>query len=298
MEHASAPHDLDEKSLNLFSRQNAALGAETTAKLIKMKVLLFGLRGVGVETAKNLALQGVGAITLVDSTLTDIEDVGVNFFLSVNDIGKQRAAVVAPKLRDLNPICNVSVVDSLTDAVILAHSALVVTQILPVAELVRLNEFCRANGVSFLYAFTGGVAVDIFVDHGADHIVNDFNGEKPVQKLITDVVFLTGGEEALIRYDTPEGSQPIALSTGHFEVTEVSGVDGLNGLTFPVSRGGNDPVKTVRIPFVSSATTSIGGKYVSGGLLTEKKVPTPYPMESLAAKLKAPGSAFADPPTL
>jgi molybdopterin/thiamine biosynthesis adenylyltransferase len=29
-----------------------------------MKVLLFGLRGVGVETAKNLALQGVGAITV------------------------------------------------------------------------------------------------------------------------------------------------------------------------------------------------------------------------------------------
>jgi molybdopterin/thiamine biosynthesis adenylyltransferase len=39
-------------------------GAETTAKLIKMKVLIVGLRGIGIETAKNLALQGAGAITV------------------------------------------------------------------------------------------------------------------------------------------------------------------------------------------------------------------------------------------
>lgn len=40
------------------------LGAETTAKLIKMHVLVYGLRGVGAETCKNLALQGVGGITV------------------------------------------------------------------------------------------------------------------------------------------------------------------------------------------------------------------------------------------
>ena len=39
-------------------------GAETTAKLTKMKVLICGMRGVGVETCKNLALQGAGAITV------------------------------------------------------------------------------------------------------------------------------------------------------------------------------------------------------------------------------------------
>lgn len=29
-----------------------------------MKVLVVGMRGVGIETAKNLALQGAGAITV------------------------------------------------------------------------------------------------------------------------------------------------------------------------------------------------------------------------------------------
>lgn len=36
-----------------------------------MKVLVYGLRGIGVETCKNLALQGVGAITVRDSP-TDV----------------------------------------------------------------------------------------------------------------------------------------------------------------------------------------------------------------------------------
>jgi molybdopterin/thiamine biosynthesis adenylyltransferase len=41
------------------------IGADTTAKLIKMKILIIGMRGVGIETAKNLALQGVGGITVI-----------------------------------------------------------------------------------------------------------------------------------------------------------------------------------------------------------------------------------------
>lgn len=91
----SATTELDLKALNKFSRQNAALGrsiyilyhimlhyiqhiqlshlsyfvgAETTAKLIKMKLLISGLRGLGMETAKNLALQGAGAITVRRAT--------------------------------------------------------------------------------------------------------------------------------------------------------------------------------------------------------------------------------------
>jgi ubiquitin-activating enzyme E1 len=65
-------------------------GAETTAKLTKLRVIIVGLRGVGVETAKNLSLQGVGAITLVDPTPVAIHDVGVNFFIHETDIAGVR----------------------------------------------------------------------------------------------------------------------------------------------------------------------------------------------------------------
>jgi len=39
---------------------------ETMTKLIKLKVLIVGLRGLGVETAKNLILAGPKTVTLFD----------------------------------------------------------------------------------------------------------------------------------------------------------------------------------------------------------------------------------------
>ena len=56
----------------------------------------------------------------------------------------------------------------------------------------------------------------------------------------------------------------------------------------------SDPVKTVRIPLDVSGLPA----YVKGGLVTEKKLPAPYPMQSLAAKIANPGDCFADPPSL
>lgn len=329
-------NELDAKALNKFSRQNAALGkfllsfhhcmlyvthlptyvsisnaicnlmfldlcslhligADTTAKLRKMSVLIVGMRGIGVETAKNLALQGLGGLTVVDATPCSTSDLGVNFFITEADIEKgiSRADASVPRLRELNPLCKMEVAASLSDELVKASSALVITQIMPTTELVRLNELCRGLGIAFFYAFTGGVSTSVFADFGPKHEVCDPDGEKPVQKLIVDITSM--GAETLVRYDHPSGQLPLAISPpGSFEITEVKGVDGINSKILPISHESNDPVKTVRIPFDSSAAAP----YVSGGLLTEKKLPVPHPMKSLAEKIKDPGSAFDFPPSL
>lgn len=38
-------------------------------KLVKLKVLIIGLRGVGIETAKNLILAGPNTVGLLDNTI-------------------------------------------------------------------------------------------------------------------------------------------------------------------------------------------------------------------------------------
>ena len=43
---------------NLYSRQIGTYGLEMMGKLVKMKVLIVGMRGLGVEIAKNLILAG------------------------------------------------------------------------------------------------------------------------------------------------------------------------------------------------------------------------------------------------
>lgn len=44
--------------MDLYSRQIGTFGVETMGKLIKMKVCIMGIRGLGVEIAKNLILAG------------------------------------------------------------------------------------------------------------------------------------------------------------------------------------------------------------------------------------------------
>jgi hypothetical protein len=224
-----------------------------------------------------------------------MKDLGVNFFLNEADLssGLSRSVIVAPRLQELNPLCAVKVAADLNDAVILAHSAVVITELMRKSELIRINELCRTNGIAFFFSWTGGISMSVFSDLGTTHLVHDFNGERPVQKLITSISPVGDGE-CLVRYDTPEGQQPVALSQGFFEITEVVGVDGISGKTFAVSHPYSDPVKTVRIPLNISALNA----YVSGGILTEKKRPTPYPMKSLAEKFKDPGNTFAEPPSL
>jgi len=48
----------DQIDTNLYSRQIGTFGMETMGKLIKLDVLIVGMRGLGVETAKNLILAG------------------------------------------------------------------------------------------------------------------------------------------------------------------------------------------------------------------------------------------------
>jgi ubiquitin-activating enzyme E1 len=57
---------------NLYSRQIGTFGLETMGKLIKLKVLIVGMRGLGVECAKNLILAGPASVDIYDPTTVTI----------------------------------------------------------------------------------------------------------------------------------------------------------------------------------------------------------------------------------
>lgn len=63
-----------------------------------------GVSGVaGVETLKNLVLPGIGGFTIVDPATVTESDLGVNFFLEEESLGKSRAEETCRLLRELNP---------------------------------------------------------------------------------------------------------------------------------------------------------------------------------------------------
>jgi hypothetical protein len=58
--------------MDLYSRQIGAFGIETMGKLINMRVIIVGIKGVGVEVAKNLILAGPGSVILCDNEVTEV----------------------------------------------------------------------------------------------------------------------------------------------------------------------------------------------------------------------------------
>ena len=106
-------NEIDE---SLYSRQLYVLGHEAMKRMSASNVLIVGLKGLGVEIAKNIALAGVKSLTLFDPAPTLISDLSSQFFLREEDVGKPRAAVTAPRVAELNAYTPVSVHESTRSA--------------------------------------------------------------------------------------------------------------------------------------------------------------------------------------
>ena len=69
----NAPLEIEGKKNNvdddLYSRSIFTYGMETMQKLSAMKVLIVGMRGLGVETAKNIILSGPKEVDIFDPSL-------------------------------------------------------------------------------------------------------------------------------------------------------------------------------------------------------------------------------------
>ena len=94
---------------NLYSRQIGTIGKDAMNHLMKLKILILGLRGNGIEIAKNIVLSGVNRVTIYDPHLVSIYDLGSNFYLEEKDINQRRDESVLEKLKDLNPYTHVDI---------------------------------------------------------------------------------------------------------------------------------------------------------------------------------------------
>ena len=88
-----------------YDRQLRLWAASGQEALENAKVLLLnsGSGVVGIETLKNLVLPGMGSFTIVDGAVGIEEDLGVNFFLAEESLGKSRPEDTCKYLNELNP---------------------------------------------------------------------------------------------------------------------------------------------------------------------------------------------------
>lgn len=197
---------------DLYSRQIGALGFETMGKLIKMKVLICGLNGAGVETgmaeivlvrspcvilcsccltAKNVILAGPNTVTLYDNTNATIQDLASNFYLTEDDVtnGISRAEGSSKRLAELNDYVNITVIKGELTPDVLRGFNVVVASDMKISRMIWLNQFCRSQDppIGFIGMDGFGLCGVIFVDFGNEFTVFDNDGETPKSLIIEGI---------------------------------------------------------------------------------------------------------------
>lgn len=208
---------------NLYSRQIKTFGIETMEKLQNLRVLIVGMRGLGVEIAKNIILSGVKEVKILDQNNTLITDLGSNFFLSEKNIGKPRDISCLPKLKELNSYVKVDIFRENLEENIDIFDVLVITEIMNTNLIFSVNEKCHNKNIKFIYCLNLGLSCFIFSDFGNNHTITDPLGKERKIYYIKNI-----DKSGVINIDQRNGDI-FSLSTGCFvKFREVEGINELN----------------------------------------------------------------------
>lgn len=275
----SAGQDIDE---GLYSRQLYVLGHDAMRRMARSDVLISGLGGLGVEIAKNVILGGVKSVTLHDKALCSLADLSSQFYLTAEDVGRNRAEVSCRQLSELNNyVPTTAYTGELTEDFLLKFRVVVLT-LTPPAEQLRIAEITHRNKIALITADTRGLFSQIFCDFGKDFTVYDPTGANPSSAMVASI---TSDVESIVtcldenRHGFEDGD--------YVTFTEIEGMTELNGC---------DPIK---IKVLGPYTFSVGdttkfSPYVRGGIVTQVKMPKLMSFKPLAEAENAPEFIMAD----
>ncbi|RIA93556.1 ubiquitin-activating emzyme E1 [Glomus cerebriforme] len=266
----------------LYSRQLYVLGHDAMKKMGSSNVLIVGLKGLGVEIAKNVVLAGVKSVTLYDPEPVKISDLSSQFFLREEDVGKPRATISAPRLAELNQYVPISILEGeLTNDKIRNFQVVVLTET-PLKKQLEINDFTHANEIHFISTDVRGLFGIAFNDFGEEFQVIDATGENPITGMVAAITKEVDGVVTCLdesRHGLEDGE--------YVTFTEIKGMEVLNNC---------EPRK---IKVLGPYTFSIGdtsdyGDYISGGIFTQVKQPKTVQFKSLRESLRKPDFLISD----
>jgi ubiquitin-activating enzyme E1 len=273
------PTEIDE---SLYSRQLYVLGHEAMKRMGASHVLIVGLKGLGVEIAKNIALAGVKSLTLYDPAAVEIGDLSSQFFLTQADVGKPRHEVTVPKVAELNAYVPVKVHSSsgLDDnSQFDQYQAIVLTNV-ATEQRNKIANYCHSKGIYVVIADSFGLFGSVFCDFGKHFTCIDSDGETPNSGIlagIDDEGTVSVLDEA--RHGLEDGD--------YVTFSEVEGMEALNGC---------EPKKITvkdRYNFAIGDVSGLG-QYQRGGRFHQVKMPKILDFKPLDESLNDPEFVTSD----
>ncbi len=92
-----------------FSRTERVLGENSTEKLAKARVAVFGIGGVGGYAVEALARAGVGTLDLIDSDKVCLSNLNRQIIATHRTVGRYKTEAAAERILEINPNATVNV---------------------------------------------------------------------------------------------------------------------------------------------------------------------------------------------
>ncbi|MGL5291338.1 MAG: tRNA cyclic N6-threonylcarbamoyladenosine(37) synthase TcdA [Vibrionaceae bacterium] len=140
-------------------------GKEALLALQKAHVCVVGIGGVGSWAVEALARSGVGHLTLIDMDDVCVTNINRQIHALTSTIGQSKIAVMAERVRAINPHCQVTLIDDfLTKENIAEHISARFDHVLDAIDSVgpkaALLAFCKRNKIKVITIGGAGGQID------------------------------------------------------------------------------------------------------------------------------------------
>ncbi|MGU8378994.1 tRNA threonylcarbamoyladenosine dehydratase [Clostridium perfringens] len=144
-----------------LSRTELLIGKDALDKLVKSKVMVFGVGGVGSFTVEALARAGVGNLILVDDDTVCLTNLNRQIHATYKTISKNKVEVMKERVLSVNRNCNVETIqvfvtpDNLEE-IIPDDVDYVVDAIDTVSAKIALAVYCEQKGIKLMSSMGTG----------------------------------------------------------------------------------------------------------------------------------------------
>ena len=90
-----------------FDRVELLLGSDFLSRAQSVRVIIFGVGGVGSWCAESLVRSGISHITFVDDDVVSATNINRQLMATTSTVGKAKVEVLRERLLDVNPTADI-----------------------------------------------------------------------------------------------------------------------------------------------------------------------------------------------
>ena len=151
----------------IASRQMSIVTRSEQERFKEAKITVIGCGGIGGETIEMLARMGIGELVLVDEDAFDLSNLNRQTLASIADLGLDKNAVAAEKVRLINPYVKVTTfnehVDQSNIDKIIGDSDIVIDALDNVLTRVIVSRKAKEKGIPYIHGAIHGTLGQITV---------------------------------------------------------------------------------------------------------------------------------------